>query len=184
MSTGLPSQPICQAESRFGMSLQPERTIAAWRRLASAAVFAFLAGCSAVGAPPPVAGVAVPPVPPGMARVWFYRIDQPYVALGRPYVRMNGAIVGISEPGGAFYRDVAPGEYYVTVDSYGTDVDQFPEIAVVAGQTVYLQVIGSRYWASGGLSTEWTRPTYYVWLMQPQVGAAEAAGSPFYANAN
>jgi hypothetical protein len=168
------------------MSFRPQRQrrIGAWRRLLSAALFALLAGCSAVGAPPPTASVAIPPVSPGMARVWFYRIDQPYVALGRPYVRMNGAVVGISEPGGAFYRDVAPGEYYATVDSWGTDINQFPHIAVVSGQTVYLQVIGSKYWASGNASANWARPTYYVWLMPPEVGAAEVARSPFYADAS
>jgi hypothetical protein len=166
------------------MSRRLATRIGAWRRLASGAFFVLLAGCSAIGAPPPVGSVAIPPVPPGLARVWFYRLDLPYVAIQRPYARLNGAIVGISEPGGAFYRDVAPGTYYATVDSYGRDVNQFPEIGVAAGQTVYLQVLGSRYWASGSASTNWARPTFYVWLMPPEIGAAEVARSPFYANAN
>ena len=140
-----------------------------------------IGGCAG---PPPAGGVAVPPPSPGMARVWFYRLDQPYVALERPYVRMNGAIVGISEPGGAFYRDVAPGTYYVTVDSYGRDVNQFPQVALATGQTVYLQIIGSRYWASGGASANYLRPTFYVWLMPAAVAAPQVARSPFYPGAD
>ena len=61
------------------------------------------------------------PVSPGMARIWIYRDYEPYQTLARPYVRLNGAIAGISEPGGALYRDVVPGTYTVTVDSDGTD---------------------------------------------------------------
>src|SRR5438132_10791921 len=73
---------------------------------------------------PRTAAVTVPPIPPGEARVWFYRDGGPYDGVGTPYLRMNEAIVGISEPSGALYRDVAPGQYYVTVDSYGNDFNQ------------------------------------------------------------
>jgi hypothetical protein len=142
-----------------------------------------LCGCARL---PPASAVTIPPITLGMARVWLYRADLPYVAQERAYVRMNGAVVGISEDGGAFYRDVAPGEYYVTVDSYGTDINQFPHIALVPGQTAYLQVFGWDYWASGGGGTEqggggdWRRPTFYVWLMPNNVGAPAVAGLPFY----
>jgi hypothetical protein len=61
---------------------------------------------------------------------------QPYVSLARPYVRFNGRIVGISEPGGAFYRDVVPGGYDITVDSQGHDVNQFAHATVVADQQI------------------------------------------------
>src|SRR5579883_2062695 len=71
-----------------------------------------------IAAPQPgVAETAGPP--PGYARIWVYRYDEPYVSLATPYVRFNGRIVGVSKPGAAFYRDVPPGEYYVTVDSEG-----------------------------------------------------------------
>ena len=152
-------------------------------RIVAAAVILALVGCAM---PPPTNAAQIPNIPPGMARVWFYREDAPYITQARPYVRMNGAIVGISEDGGSFYRDVAPGEYYVTVDSYGVDINQFPHVALVPGQTVYLQVIGSRYWASGGGAgpgSGWERPTFYVWLMPNDVGASAVARSPFYPNA-
>lgn len=139
-----------------------------------------LGGC----APLPTASAAqIPPIPPGTARVWFYREDLPYEAPQRPYVRLNGAPIGISEDGGAFYRDVPPGQYYVTVDSYGVDINQFPHVILVPGQTAYFQVIGSRYWAYGGLGTSWARPTFYVWLMSPEVAGPAIEHSQFYPDA-
>jgi len=153
-----------------------------WIRIAGIiGVLVALCGCAKL---PPTSAVTIPPIPPGLARVWFYREDLPYVVRQRPYVRMNGAVVGISEDGGAFYRDVPPGQYYVTVDSYGTDINQFPYIALVPGQTAYLQVLGSRYWESGGRRRDWERPTFYVWLMPNDVGSPAVARSPFYPNAS
>jgi hypothetical protein len=137
-----------------------------------------LSGCAL---PPPTGAAQIPPIPAGMARVWFYREDMPTETPQRPYVRMNGAIIAISEDGGAFYRDVPPGQYYVTVDTYGVDMNQFPRIALVPGQTVYLQVIGSKYWASGD-APQWERPTFYVWLMPNDIGGPAVARSPFYAS--
>src|SRR5580693_4074046 len=55
------------------------------------------------------------------ARIWVYRDDGPFDSLARPYVRLNGAIIGISEMQGVLYRDVPPGVYTVTVDSDGMD---------------------------------------------------------------
>ena len=154
-----------------------------WRWSGWAAALAMLGLlCGLGGGPPPTASGSIPPLAPGMARAWFYREDLPYSGMQRPYVRMNGAIVGISELGGAFYRDVAPGQYYVTADSYGVDVNQFPRVYLPAGETAYFQVISSRYWASGSASASWARPTFYVWLMPPAMGAAGVAASQFYPN--
>jgi len=118
--------------------------------------------------------------PPGYARIWIYRYDEPYVSLATPYVRFNGRIVGISQPGGAFYRDVPPGEYDVTVDSEGRDVNQFANVAAAAGQQIYIQVQVSKYWDCGGGGssiggTGWCRDTFYTRLQLPQVGAAAIA---------
>jgi hypothetical protein len=157
--------------------MHPHDALRWYRNASIIGLLVALCGC---GNLPPTSAVTIPPVPPGAARVWFYREDLPYVAQERPYVRMNDAVVGISENGGAFYRDVAPGEYYVTVDSYGVDINQFPRIALVPGQTIYLQVLGSRYWASGGASSHWLRPTFYVWVMPNNLGAQAVARSPFY----
>lgn len=127
-----------------------------------------LCGCAQL---PPRRPAAVPAVPAGMARVWFTRDDSPHVEIDQSYVRMNGAILGITEPGGAFYRDVAPGQYKITVDTYGIDVSQFPQGALAAGQVAYFKILESRTWASGGASTNWERPTFYVWPMPAPVAA-------------
>ena len=120
--------------------------------------------------------------PPGYARVWVYRLDEPSVSLERPYVRFNGRIVGISELGGAFYRDVAPGEYYVTVDSQGRDVNQFVRVGAAAGQQIYIEVQVLQYWGCAGynLNSQWCWPTFYTRLQPPQAAAAVIAHSKFY----
>jgi hypothetical protein len=122
--------------------------------------------------------------PPGYARIWLYRYWEPYESLATPYVRLNGAIAGISQPGGSFYRDVAPGQYDVTVDSLGQDVNQFARIGVVAGQQIYIQVQVSRYWDCGGGDDRggggWCRPTFYTRLQIPEVATAAIAHLPVY----
>jgi hypothetical protein len=65
------------------------------------AVLLAAVGCAQL---PPTSSVAIPPIPAGAARVWVYRDYEPHETLARPYVWLNQQI---SEPGGAFYRDVA-----------------------------------------------------------------------------
>ena len=66
----------------------------------------LLTSCSQV---PPTSSVVIPPVPAGGARIWIYRNEGLYESKDRPYLRLNGQIAGISEPNGAFYRDLPPG---------------------------------------------------------------------------
>jgi hypothetical protein len=137
-----------------------------------------------------VCGLLVPAVaaaipggpPPGYARIWVYRLYEPSVSLDRSYVRFNGRIVGISELGGAFYRDVTPGEYYVTVDTLGQDVNQFVRVGAAAGQQIYIEVQVLQYWACQGyeVHTQWCPPTFYTRVQPPQVAAAVIAHSRFY----
>ena len=156
--------------------MQPNRVLHCLQSAAVIGFFVALCGCAPM---PPTSAVSIPPIPAGMARVWFYREDMPTETPQRPYVRMNGAVIAISEDGGAFYRDVPPGQYYVTVDSYGVDINQFSHVVLVAGQTVYFQIIGSKYWASGD-APQWLRPTFYVWVMPNDVGGSAVARTPFY----
>jgi hypothetical protein len=159
------------------MSTQSQKAMGWVKCVAAIALFVALCGCASL---PPTGAVAIPAVPAGMARAWFYRDDVPYSSLDRPYVRMNGAIVGISESGGAFYRDVAPGQYYVTVDSWGVDVNQFPHAVLVPGETAYFKIFSSGVWASGGATANWARPTFYVWQMPVAMATPEVARSSFY----
>src|SRR5215467_13659138 len=147
-------------------------------------VFLATAACSEL---PPTASVTVPPIPPGEARVWFYRNGGPYDGVGTPYLRMNEAIVGVSEPGGASYRDVPAGPYPITVDSYGKDFNQEKDVQLAAGQELYVKIVSLRAWivgggggGDGGGGSEYARDTFYVWLIQPEVARADVARSTFY----
>jgi hypothetical protein len=126
---------------------------------------------------PAIAAMSPGRPPPGYARIWLYRLDEPYVSLARPYVRFNGRIVGISEPGGAFYRDLAPGKYYVTVDSQGRDVNQFVDVNVAASQQVYIEVQVLISWDCTTFDSNRCSPTFYTRLQPPQVAIATIAHS-------
>ena len=133
------------------------------------------------------AAPSLSPPAPGLARIWIYRLYEPYVSLARPYIRLNGAVIGISEPGGAFYRDVAPGTYAVTVDSNGIDANQFATVGVGPGQQVFVKILDDPLLHSGGGGGErggggggWARDTFYTWLIQPQAAAAEISRLALY----
>ena len=145
-------------------------------------MFVLLTGCAASVAPAAVAAapVAAAPVglpPAGAARVWVYREYEPSESLARPYVRFNGQIVGISEPGGSFCRDVQPGAYRVTTDSTGTDVNQFADVTLAPGQTVFIKVEVSRLWES---DLNYTANTFYTQVIPPELAQRELAHSQFF----
>jgi hypothetical protein len=132
---------------------------------------------------PVTASVAVPPIPAGEARVWFYRDEGPYETQVRPNVRMNDAVVGELEPRGAFYRDAAPGHYHVTVDNYLPDPSAARDIDLLAGQQVYFKIVSLNDWSTGGGATNgggYTRPEFYVWEMPPAVAQGDVAHSPYF----
>jgi hypothetical protein len=132
------------------------------------ALVCALAGCAQL---PPVAAVNLPPIPAGDARVWFYRIYDPTESKGRPFIYMNGAIVGISEQGGAFYRDVPAGRYRITVESYGRDLYQFEDVALAPGQQEYVKVLSLRSWVQQ--SWNFGRDTFYVTVIPPGLAQPE-----------
>ena len=146
---------------------------------AGAALLSFaMVSCAPL---PPTASVAIPPIPAGAARVWFYRDGGPYDGQGTPYLRMNEAIVGVSEPQGALYRDVAPGQYHVTVDSYGRDFNQSRWVYLFPGQQAYFKIVSLRNWINcGGRRGECQRDTFYVWDMPPEIAQGDIARSQFY----
>ena len=120
------------------------------RRLRRAGAFLLLLTVAACAQPPLTASVTMPPIPAGEARVWFYRPVDAYDSLSTPYIRMNDAIVGISVPNGASYRDVAAGQYHISVDSYLDSPQQDQNVTLASGQEVHVKVISQRSWIQGG----------------------------------
>ena len=98
-----------------------------------------------------------------------------------PYVRLNEQVVGISEPGGAFYRDVPPTRYSITVDTAGRDVNQFAEIDLAAGQQAYAKVLSLlRSWLADDCLAWGGCDTFYVRLMPAEAARTAIAARPFY----
>ena len=128
---------------------------------------------------PSVAAVAIPPIPPGEARVWFYRQFIPSESLNMTEVRMNGAYVGYSQLGGAFYRDVPPGQYHVTVATWGVDVNQSAIVALVSGQEAFIRIESLSSWSDGGQRHAFQRDTFYARLIPPQMARTEITQSTY-----
>lgn len=126
------------------------------------------------------------PAPPSQARIWFYRDANPYDGIGTPYVRLNGTVVGVSQPGAAFFVDVPPGGYHLSVDSYGTDYNQTRDISIGPGQVAFAKVLPNDDWyygGGGGRSPGYRYETFYVWTMPPQTAVPAIAQSYLYGNA-
>jgi hypothetical protein len=157
-------------------------------RLGGAFLLLAIAACAQ---PPLTDSVAIPPIPAGEARVWFYRPVDAFDSLNTPYIRMNDAIVGISLPNGASYRDVPAGQYHIVVDSYLNSPEQDANVALVPGQELYVEVVSLRNWIGGGggggggqngggSDNGYGRDTFYVWLVPPEAARPAVAKSAFY----
>jgi hypothetical protein len=137
------------------------------------AFFLTAANCSRL---PATGSVVIQPIPTGTARIWIYRNDGPNEIQASPYLRLNGRVAGISEPDGAFYRDVTPGRYVVTVDSY---VSQFASVDLAAGQEAYVKVLSMLRDKVGG-DPGGNRDIFYTRLIPADIARAAIALTPFY----
>lgn len=124
--------------------------------------------------------VNIPSIPAGESRVWFYRDYEPYAGKGIPAIAANGGYVGAVETGGAFYRDVPPGHYHVTVQTVGVDVNQSANFDVAPGQEAYVKIVSLPSWETGGDRSQWERPTFYAWLIPNQVAQTDVAHLSFF----
>jgi hypothetical protein len=137
-----------------------------------AAGLLLLAGCAE--APPQIAAAPAGPLGAGQARIWFYRVYDPSLSRNAANVNLNGERVISLGPGAPpAFRDVAPGHYHIAPDSFGTDVNQSRDVALGAGQTIYVKILDDPIWASGGDLTVFQRDTFYTWIMPPAVAQAE-----------
>ena len=146
-------------------------------RRCAASVLLLLTSCSQV---PPTSSAVIPPIPAGAARIWVYRNDGPYDSQNRPYLRLNGQVAGISEPNGALYRDVAPGRYTVSVDSYGVPYsNQFAQVDLGARQEAFIKVLSMREKVGGEVGVG-TRALFFTQLVAADAARATIASTPFY----
>jgi hypothetical protein len=166
------------------MSISPNKP-SRWLQRSGAVV--LLLAAAACESPPPTSSVAIPPIPAGDARVWFYRPIDAYDSMATPYIRMNDQIVAVSMPLGASYRDVPAGPYHITVDSYGEDFNQDKNVQLAAGDELYCKIVSLRSWstASGGTGPDggggdYGRNTFYVWLIPAETARDEVARSALY----
>jgi hypothetical protein len=124
------------------------------------------------------------PIPPGQARIWFYRDWLPSESLNLANIDVNGVFVGSVANGSAFYRDLAPGVYHVAPQTWARDFNQTTNVALVPGQTAYVKILDLTSWATSvSASRIIRRDSYYAWLIAPQIAQAEIAhgsGVPQY----
>ena len=150
----------------------------------SPAVLCFLLLMETAGhaQPPSAAPYLATPLAPGMARIWFYRDLNPNDILAEAYIRLNGAVAGVSEPGGAFYRDVAPGSYRISVDSYVQDPHDDGNVVLAPGTEAYAKVLPLDGFVQGGggsVGGGYRRSTFVVWLYPPEQARPAIANNYF-----
>ena len=128
-------------------------------------------------ATPPAPQVAAPP--PDQARIWFYRLWDPSESLNVANINVNGVYVGSVGPGGAFYRDVAPGIYHIVPQNQYLDYYQNNNVEVVPGQQVFIAVLDLASWANATSGGQWYihRDAWYARLVPPQYALAQI-GNP------
>jgi hypothetical protein len=132
-----------------------------------------LAGCAA---PQQMASAPAGPIPPGQARIWFYRVFDPSLSQNMANIDLNGVRFATVLPHGpGFYRDVAPGHYHIAPETFGVDTNQARDVDLAAGQEIFAKVLDDPTWISGGDFNELRRDTFYVWLMPAQLARAEMA---------
>jgi hypothetical protein len=137
--------------------------------------FVGFTGCAQATA---VSPAQVPPLPSGMARVWFFRPSLTpqfgAVTAFSPVIFANGAPVAAIAPGTTFYRDFPPGTYRFTVQPLGLPTAQAATLQLAPGTLDYLQVDWVSSWTQGYPEAGWSFApnTFGILLMSPQVAQA------------
>jgi hypothetical protein len=114
---------------------------------------------------------ALPAAQPQVARIWIYHELNPNESMAQPYVRIDGAVVGASAPGTAFYRDLPVGRHQISVDSYVDDGNQTKIVDLAPGSQIYAKIVpfGDIVQGGGEFGGGYHRNTYYLWLYPPEL---------------
>ncbi len=135
-----------------------------WARLLLWGVVLLVVACAGGPQGPFYTSAEVPPLPPNLARIYFYRDLEPYESLAEPWISLNGERTTLSVPGGVSYRDVPTGEYRISVASPGLYPNQNKTVVLHAGETLYVKIASLFSWDQG---LHWARDTFVVTLIGP-----------------
>lgn len=141
-----------------------------------------VSACAGGGEPPGTrfgaVAAQVPKLAPNQARIFFYRDYEPYESRGRPYIRLNGTAELVSELGGVSYRDVAPGQYLISVDSTGTYPNQDKNVTLSAGDVLYVKIESNRAYNEGFVNPG--PDTFIVVIIDPAQGKREVEARRYF----
>lgn len=80
-------------------------------QLGLVALVGALTGCAATGPKFATQETQTPKLQADKGRVYFYRVDSMLGKALQPEVKLDGSVVGKSQPGGYFYTDAVPGNH-------------------------------------------------------------------------
>ncbi|HET8746802.1 MAG TPA: DUF2846 domain-containing protein [Ramlibacter sp.] len=100
----------------------------------AAAVVVLASGC-ATGPKHSEVAARFPAVKSGEGRIYFYR-NSTFGAAVQPEIRLNGQVVGKSQPNGFFFVDRAAGNY---VASSSTETEKTLSFTLQPGETKYVK---------------------------------------------
>ncbi len=135
-------------------------------------VLLVLAGCVAPGAQFGVASRSIPPVPADAARIFVYRLLEPYELSDMANILLNGQRAGASANGAVFYRDVRPGEYAITIPASEAYPNQFKTVLLRPGEIAYVRIESLSSWSTCTVIAN-CYPTFVVRLVDPAAALAE-----------
>jgi hypothetical protein len=115
----------------------------------------------------------IAPIPPGEARIWFYRDWLPSESLNLANIDANGQYIGSVANGGSFYRDVMPGHYHIVPQSYNHDFNQDTTLDLAPGEQAYVKILSLQSW--DGACRDCARDTFYAWRVAPPAAPAAIA---------
>ena len=104
--------------------------------LAAIAAVAVLSGCAATGPKFTQQESTMPKLAAEQGRVYFYRVDSFAGGAVRPVIKMDGATVGDSVPGGYFFVDAAAGSHQAETSTEATNKVSF---VLDKGETKYVR---------------------------------------------
>jgi len=79
---------------------------------------------------------SLPPLNADQGRIFFYRLSVFFGDGLQPEIKLNGEVIGTSQPGGFFFVDRAPGDYEVVI---ATETDKRLSFTLAANQVRYVK---------------------------------------------